>query len=155
MFLARCLLLQSAGFGRSAPLTEGRGFVTTRGQRRMKRRMCWLLAEALLLLLGVTGVVGERLQAENLILLPPDAHDVVLNRGMRGAYQSSSLCWFYLNSLVPIIRPESLETLAGNGGSGCETIQRLLLEFASPLSQIISVWILLWVKFQPVEFLSD
>ncbi|XP_040054901.2 fibrinogen-like protein 1-like protein [Gasterosteus aculeatus] len=49
----------------------------------MKRRMCWLLAEALLLLLGVTGVVGERLQAENLILLPPDAHDVVLNRGMR------------------------------------------------------------------------
>lgn len=51
----------------------------------MKCVRCWLPAAALLLL-SVTGVDMEHLQAENLNLLYPDAHNVVLNQGMRGIY---------------------------------------------------------------------
>lgn len=37
-----------------------------------------------LLLLSVAEVDMEHLQAENLNLIPPDEHNLVLNRGMRG-----------------------------------------------------------------------
>lgn len=46
---------------------------------------CWLLA-ATLVLLSVAGVDMEYLQADNLNLLPPDEHNLVLNGGMRGIY---------------------------------------------------------------------
>ncbi|KAF3701320.1 Fibrinogen-like protein 1-like protein [Channa argus] len=48
----------------------------------MKCLRCWLPAVALLLL-SVAGVNMGHLQAENLSLLPPDKHNLVLNRGMR------------------------------------------------------------------------
>lgn len=51
----------------------------------MKCSRCWLPAAALLLL-GVAGVVMEHLQAENLNLISPDEHNLVLNPGMRGIY---------------------------------------------------------------------
>ena len=51
---------------------------------RCERR--WLPTAALLLLLSVARADMEHLQAENLNLLPPDEHKLVLNRGMRGIY---------------------------------------------------------------------
>lgn len=51
----------------------------------MKYLRC-LSPAVVLLLLSVTGLDMEHLQAENLNLLSPDEHKLVLNRGMRGIY---------------------------------------------------------------------
>ncbi|KAG7237290.1 hypothetical protein INR49_032623 [Caranx melampygus] len=48
----------------------------------MKSLRCWLPTVALLLL-SVATVNMEHLQAENLNLLPPQKHHLVLNRGMK------------------------------------------------------------------------
>lgn len=47
----------------------------------MKCLRWWMPAVALLMLRGVDM---EHLQAENLNLIPPHEHKLVLNRGMRG-----------------------------------------------------------------------
>lgn len=47
----------------------------------MKSLRWWMPAVALLML---GGVDMEHLQAENLNLIPPHEHNLVLNRGMRG-----------------------------------------------------------------------
>lgn len=49
----------------------------------MKCLSWWMPAVALLML---NGTDMEHLQAENLNLIPPHAHDLVLNRGMGGIY---------------------------------------------------------------------
>lgn len=46
----------------------------------------WLRAVLLQLLLDVTRVNTEHLQAENLNLLFPKQHNLVLNQGMKGRY---------------------------------------------------------------------
>ena len=51
----------------------------------MKWWGCWLPTAAVLLL-TVTGVDMEHLQAENLNILPPNKHNMVLNHGMAGIY---------------------------------------------------------------------
>lgn len=52
-----------------------------------------MLAAALLML---NGIDMEHLQAENLNLIPPHAHDLVLNRGMGGIYLQTLLLSVYL-----------------------------------------------------------
>ncbi|XP_061651745.1 fibrinogen-like protein 1-like protein isoform X1 [Phyllopteryx taeniolatus] len=51
--------------------------------RRMIIFQVWLVRLMLLVLLSLFGVNMEHLQAENLHLLPPDRHNVVMNLGMR------------------------------------------------------------------------
>lgn len=73
----------------TASLTKPGWFDSTR-KWGMTCLRCWLTAVALLLL-SVARVNMEHLQAENLNLLPPDEHNLVLNRGMRGILVCVSL----------------------------------------------------------------
>ena len=85
------------------------------GSWRMKCLSDWLPAAALLLL-SVAAADTKHLQAENLNMIHPDEHQLVLNRGMRGTYLCTlSLSDFsFLALLAVLLRNEMHMTCVGS-----------------------------------------
>lgn len=81
----------------------------------MKCLSDWLPAAALLLL-SVAAADTKHLQAENLNMIHPDEHQLVLNRGMRGTYLCTlSLSDFsFLALLAVLLRNEMHMTCVGS-----------------------------------------